>query len=79
MALGTGLFLIAIGAILKYAVSDSVEGVDLSTIGVILMAVGIIGIILSFFMDSMWRRGTAAAPMAPADDVVVERERRAYR
>jgi hypothetical protein len=39
MALGTSLFLIAVGAILRFAVSDSVEAIDLPTIGLILMIV----------------------------------------
>jgi len=56
MAIGTALFLIAVGAILRYAVSDSVEGIDLPTIGLILMIVGVIGMVISFFMMSMWNR-----------------------
>jgi hypothetical protein len=61
MALGTSLFLIAVGAILRYAVSDSVPGVDLPVIGLILMIVGVIGMLISFFMMTLWdrnRRGT---------------------
>lgn len=56
MTIGTSLFLLAVGAILKYAVSDSIEGVDLGTIGVILMIVGVVGLVLSFFYMTMWRR-----------------------
>jgi hypothetical protein len=56
MAIGTALFLIAVGAILRYGVSDSVEGIDLPTIGLILIIVGVIGMVISFFMMSMWRR-----------------------
>ena len=56
MAIGTALFLIALGAILRYGVSDSVEGIDLPTIGLILIIVGVIGMVISFFMMSMWRR-----------------------
>jgi hypothetical protein len=56
MAIGTALFLIAVGAILRYAVSDSVEGIDLPTIGLILIIVGVIGMVISFFMMSMWNR-----------------------
>ncbi len=56
MAIGTALFLIALGAILRYAVSDSVEGIDLPTIGLILIIVGVVGMVISFFMMSMWRR-----------------------
>jgi hypothetical protein len=56
MAIGTALFLIAVGAILRFAVSDSLEGIDLPTIGLILMIVGVIGLVISFFMMSMWNR-----------------------
>jgi hypothetical protein len=56
MALGTSLFLIAVGAILRYAVSDSVPGIDLPVIGLILMVVGVIGMLISFFMMTMWDR-----------------------
>jgi Na+/melibiose symporter-like transporter len=47
MTLGTSLFLIAVGAILRYAVTASVSGIDLQTVGVILMIVGVIGAIVS--------------------------------
>jgi NADH:ubiquinone oxidoreductase subunit 6 (subunit J) len=56
MALGTSLFLIAIGAILRYAVSDSLEGIDLPTIGLILIIVGVVGMVISFFMMTLWDR-----------------------
>ena len=42
MGLGTSIFLIAVGAILKYAVTADVSGVDVNTVGVILMVVGVI-------------------------------------
>ena len=54
MGLGTSLFLIAVGAILKFAVTDSVSGVDLGTIGVILMVVGAIGLLISLFYATLW-------------------------
>jgi hypothetical protein len=47
VTLGTSLFLVAVGAILRYAVTASVSGIDLQTVGVILMIVGAIGAILS--------------------------------
>jgi hypothetical protein len=56
MALGTSLFLIAVGAILRYAVSDSLEGIDLPTIGLILMIVGIVGMLISLFQMTLWDR-----------------------
>ncbi|WP_445151994.1 DUF6458 family protein [Baekduia sp. Peel2402] len=50
MGIGTSLFLIAAGAILKFAVTDSISGVDLTTVGLILMIVGIIGLVLSLVL-----------------------------
>ena len=47
MSIGASLVLIAVGAILKYAVTASVSGIDLATVGVILMVVGIIGLAVS--------------------------------
>ena len=55
MTIGTSIFLIAVGAILKFAVHTHVSGVSLQTIGVILMVVGAIGLVLSFFWLTMWR------------------------
>jgi hypothetical protein len=47
MSLGASLFLIAVGAILRYAITESISGIDLQTVGLILMIVGIIGLLLS--------------------------------
>jgi hypothetical protein len=55
MGIGTGIFLIAVGAILKYAVTDSVSGVELATVGVILMVVGAAGLLISLFWLTAWR------------------------
>jgi sulfite exporter TauE/SafE len=56
MALGTSLFLIAVGAILRFAVSDSLEGIDIPTIGLILIVIGIIGLLISLFTMTLWDR-----------------------
>ncbi|HVS29187.1 MAG TPA: DUF6458 family protein [Solirubrobacteraceae bacterium] len=47
MTYGASLFLIAVGAILRYAVTAHVSGVNIETVGLILMIVGILGLILS--------------------------------
>jgi Domain of unknown function (DUF6458) len=47
MSIGFSLFAIAVGAILKFAVTAQVAGISISTIGVILMVVGVIGLIVS--------------------------------
>ena len=50
MTVGGSIFLIAVGAILRYAVTDSISGVDLATIGLILMIAGIVGLVIGLFM-----------------------------
>ncbi len=55
MALGTALFLIAIGAILRFAVSVSTHGFSIHTIGVILMIVGGVGLLVSLLWMMTWR------------------------
>lgn len=53
MATGFSLMLIAVGAILVYAVNATVSGINIDAIGVILMIVGIIGLVFSLlFMAS---------------------------
>jgi hypothetical protein len=54
MGLGVGIFLTAIGAVLAFAVNTSVSGIEIKTIGWILMAVGILGIVLSMIFWSSW-------------------------
>lgn len=54
MAFGTSILLIAIGAILKFAVTDTVDGINLETVGVILMIAGALGILLSLMLAPPW-------------------------
>ncbi len=56
MPLGTSIFLIAVGAILRYAVSWNVSGVSIPTIGLILIIAGIVGAILSLLYMLTWSR-----------------------
>jgi hypothetical protein len=51
---GTSLLLIAIGAILRFAVTVTSTGFNIHTIGVILMIVGAVGLVLSLFFWSTW-------------------------
>jgi hypothetical protein len=57
VTIGTSLLLIAVGAILKYAVTADVEGIDIHTVGVILMLIGILGLILSLLYTFVWSEG----------------------
>jgi hypothetical protein len=52
MGIGVSLFLIAVGAILAFAVSVTASGFDINTIGVILMVVGGLGLLLSLLFWS---------------------------
>jgi len=54
MGLGVSIFLIAVGAILTWAVNATVSGLELTTIGVILMVVGALGLVLSMIFWSSW-------------------------
>jgi len=56
MRIGSSIGLIIIGAILAFAVSDSIEGVDLTLIGYILIGGGVLGLILSLLLSA--RRST---------------------
>ncbi len=47
MATGTSIFLIALGAILTFAVDVTVSGLELATVGVILMIAGVLGVVVS--------------------------------
>ena len=77
MRIGASLFLIALGAILTFAVTTTVSGVSLSVVGVILMIVGALGLVLSLVMmnqrrrtDVVYRRdgATYVEPPAPTID-----------
>ncbi|WP_332664223.1 DUF6458 family protein [Aeromicrobium sp.] len=51
MYIGGSIFLLALGGILAFAVQDSIEGVELTTVGYILMAAGALGIIVSLIIN----------------------------
>jgi hypothetical protein len=74
MGLGVGIFLVAVGAILAFAVHATTSAVNIHTVGWILMAVGAIGILLSLIFWSTWagpgyftRRRAYAEDGPPAD------------
>jgi hypothetical protein len=67
MGIGTSLFLIAVGAILYFAVNADISGLEISTIGIILMVIGVVGLLISLFFLSSARRD-------PGRTVVRERD-----
>jgi len=54
MGIGTSIFLIAVGAILRFAVTADISGIELSTVGTILMVVGVLGLLLSILAMTLW-------------------------
>ncbi len=64
MTIGSSIFVIAVGAILRYAINDEIESINLETIGLILMIAGAVGLVLGLFLYSQDRR---------RGDVVVQR------
>jgi hypothetical protein len=60
MGIGISIFLLAVGAVLAFAVDVTTSGIDLNTVGVVLMVVGALGLLLSLAFWSSWggwRRG----------------------
>jgi hypothetical protein len=55
MALGGGIFLIVVGAILAFAVKDSWDAIDLTMVGYICLAVGVLAIIISLVVNAQNR------------------------
>jgi Domain of unknown function (DUF6458) len=71
MGIGVSLILIAVGAVLTWAVSATVSGLDINTVGVILMVIGLAGLILSVVFWSSWG-GFGATGGAARRTTVVE-------
>ena len=76
MGLGVSLILIAVGAILTWAVDAQVSGLDVTAVGVILMIVGLIGGLFSLaFWSSWWGPGYAAQRVTAGGPTTVRRHR----
>lgn len=54
MGIGVSIFLLAVGAIMTFALNAEVSGINLDTVGVILMVVGTIGLLMSAMFWSTW-------------------------
>ena len=70
MTIGSSIFLIALGAILRFAVTASIGSVDLQVVGNILMIAGIVGLAIGLFLY------TTARSRRTAGGVVTEEKRR---
>ena len=74
MYIGTSIFLIALGAILKYAVTATVGGFDIQKAGVILIVVGLVGLLVSLFLLLSGRGRRPGEVVVEERPVVRERE-----
>jgi hypothetical protein len=73
MGIGASVFLLAIGAILAFAVHYTVNGVDINVIGYILMAAGVIGLFMTTMLFGRRDRGVAGGAVVTEERVVRDR------
>jgi hypothetical protein len=74
MGFGVGIFLVALGAILAFAVHASVSGLDLAVVGWVLMGAGVLGIALELAVFAPRRRVTTYAEHPLPAHAVVRRD-----
>jgi len=74
MTIGAGIFLIAVGAILKFATNFHIQGISVDTIGVILMIAGAVGLLIGLFQEIVWSRRRVPGEVAPPAGVEERRE-----
>lgn len=68
MGIGTGIFLIVLGAILAFAVQDSWEVLDLTAVGYICLLAGVLAIILTLVLNNQRRNTTHREVVERYDD-----------
>jgi hypothetical protein len=71
MGIGASIFLLAVGAILAFAVNAHISGIDINVIGWILMACGLVGLVITLWYWNSRRRTVVTrqtqAPVYPAE------------
>jgi hypothetical protein len=77
MGISFSIFLIAIGAILAWAITADVSGIDIQVAGIILLVVGVVGLIASLVFWSSWGGfgNRDAAATGGQNTTIVERDR----
>ncbi len=80
MGIGASIFLIAVGAILAFAVDAEISGLDIAVIGYILIGAGVLGLILTMAVFGPRRRSSIEQrrvydDRTPDGSVVEERRR----
>jgi hypothetical protein len=58
MGIGTSIILIAIGAILRFAVHGHLSAISIGTVGIILIIAGVVGLIISLLYTAFWAERT---------------------
>ena len=76
MGIGGSIFLIALGAILAFAVHVSVGWLSLNVVGYVLMIAGVVGLLLTLWFWSNRRRTVVTPPPADPRDSIVDEQRR---
>ena len=77
MTIAGSIFLMTVGAILYFATNFRVSGIEVDTIGLILMIAGAAGLLFGLFLNSMWtRRGGREVLVDERREPVVVEERR---
>jgi sulfite exporter TauE/SafE len=74
MGLGTSLLLIAVGAILRFAVNVTTQGFNLHTVGVILIVLGLVGLLISLLWMTAWADRRHRVVAEPRRDAVIVRD-----
>ena len=74
MGIGVSVFLLAVGAVLAFAVEASVSGLDVQVVGVILMAAGLVGLLLELAVFAPRRRAVVTRAAAPVEERVQTRD-----
>lgn len=75
MGIGSSVFLIAVGLILALAVDASFSGIDIATVGWILVAAGVLGLVLTLVVFAPRRRAVRSETVVRRDEPVVEERR----
>src|SRR4051812_37984190 len=75
MGIGVSIFLMAVGAILAFAVHVPSNGISLDTVGVILIILGLVGLLTSLVMWEDWTPRRRAVGYDDSPDVVIRRRR----
>jgi hypothetical protein len=76
MGIGGSIFLLALGAILAFAVNAHISGIDINVVGYVLMLAGLVGLIITVWF---WNSRRRPATVVPDDAEVVDEYRQVRR